>query len=194
MLTPAGSPGFFASSHSARRRLFAVGIGSALAIAPFVIWPGLSGRLLTTDFLPHLYCYLGNPGLVWTHVVADALIGIAYFAISITLAYLVYKARRDIPFHWMFLAFGLFILACGTTHFVEVLTMWLPVHVFSAAVKIFTAIVSVMTAVVLPFTVPKILALVQQAKTSEEVTAKLRASEERKEALLREVHHRVKNN
>lgn len=31
-------------------------------------------------------------------------------------------------------------------------------------------------------------------KESEQVTAKLRASEERKEALLREVHHRVKNN
>ena len=47
---------------------------------------------------------------------------------------------------------------------------------------------------VLPFTVPQVLALVQQAKSSEQVTAKLRASEERKEALLREVHHRVKNN
>lgn len=42
--------------------------------------------------------------------------------------------------------------------------------------------------------VPRILTLVQQAKESEQVTTKLRASEERKEALLREVHHRVKNN
>ena len=34
----------------------------------------------------------------------------------------------------------------------------------------------------------------QRAKASEQVTTTLRASEERKEALLREVHHRVKNN
>lgn len=135
-----------------------------------------------------------DPGLVWTHVVADSLIGIAYLAISATLAYLVYKARRDIPFHWMFLAFGLFIVACSGTHFMEVVTVWIPVYIFSAGLKLLTALVSLTTAAVLPFTVPRILNLAQQAKASEQVTTKLRASEERKEALLREVHHRVKNN
>ena len=194
MSSPTMHPSFFAPSRSIKRQLYVIGVVSALAISPFIIWPGLSERLLATNFLPHLYCYLRNPGLVWTHVVADSLIGIAYFAISVTLAYLVYKGRRDIPFHWMFLAFGLFIIACGATPFMEVVTIWIPVYIFSAAVKLFTAAASVTTAAVLPFTVPQILALVQQAKVSQEVTAKLRASEERKEALLREVHHRVKNN
>lgn len=50
-------------------------------------------------------------------------LGIAYLAISGTLVYLVYRARRDIPFRWMFLAFGLFIVACGGTHFMEVVTI-----------------------------------------------------------------------
>lgn len=93
---------------------------SVLAVAPFLVWPRLRGRLLATDFLPHLYCYMRNPALVWTHVVADTLIGIAYLAISVTLGYLVHKARRGIPFPWMLLAFGLFIVACGGTHFMEV--------------------------------------------------------------------------
>lgn len=188
------SPTLSPVSISTRRQLYAVFVVSALAISPFLIWPQLSKGLLASDFLPHLYCYLRNPGLVWTHVVADMLIGIAYLAISVTLGYLVYKARRDIPFHWMFLAFGLFIVACGGTHFMEVVTIWIPVYIFSAAVKVFTALVSVTTAAVFPFTVPRIFTLVQQAKVSEQVTARLRASEERKEALLREVHHRVKNN
>ena len=194
MSTPPLSPGLFEGSHSSRRQLYAILMAAAVAAAPLLIWPRLAERLLATNFLPHLYCYLRNPALVWTHVVTDALIGIAYLAISVTLGYLVHKARHDIPFSWMFLAFGLFIVACGGTHFMEVVTIWIPAYVFSAAVKLFTAVASLTTAIVLPFMVPRILTLVQQAKISEQVTAKLRASEERKEALLREVHHRVKNN
>ena len=194
MSTPTITPRLLEPFRSAKRQLYAVGIASALAITPFVIWPRLSERLLSTDFLPHLYCYLRNPALVWTHAVADSLIGIAYIAIAITLAYLVYKGRHDIPFRGLLTAFGLFILACGCTHLVEVVTVWVPVYVFSAAVKILAALTAVIAATVLPFTVPQTLALVQQAKASGQVTAELRASEERKDALLQEVHHRVKNN
>ena len=168
---------FFDVTRVTRRHLGFFFAGAAVVLSPFLLWPELRKGLLATNFVPHLYCYLANARLVWAHVTADMLIGIAYFSISITLGYLVYKARRDIPFHWMFLAFGLFIIACGGTHFMEVVTIWIPVYVFSAAVKAFTAVASLTTAVVLPFTIPRALALVQQAKTSEEVTAKLRASE-----------------
>jgi two-component sensor histidine kinase len=195
MSTPAVSPDFFTPSLFTKRLVYAIVAVSALIVGPFMVWPALAVRLFgSNDYLPHAFCYLRRPALVWTHVTADSLIGIAYLAISVTLAYLVYKARRDIPFHWIFLAFGLFIIACGGTHFMEVVTIWQPVYVFSAAVKIFTALASLITAVVLPYNVPTILALAQRAKSSEHVTATLRASEERKEALLREVHHRVKNN
>ena len=177
-----------------RREFYALAALSFLALGSFLTWPGLRRSLLTTDFLPHVYCYLSKPALVWTHVSADALIGVAYLSISVTLVYLIAKTHRDIPFHWMFLAFGLFIIACGGTHLMEVVTIWIPVYVVSAVVKVFTALASVTTAAVLPFTIPGVLDLVRQAKESERATARLRASEERKEALLREVHHRVKNN
>jgi hypothetical protein len=176
MSMPAVGSGLFDTSRPAKRQLYAVASVLVLAVGPFVVLPYVTEGLLSTNFLPHLYCYLRTPSVVWTHVAADSLIGVAYLAISITLGYLVYRARRDIPFHWMFLAFGLFIIACGGTHFMEVVTIWIPVYIFSAAVKLFTAAVSLTTAAVLPFTVPRILSLVQQAKISEQATANLRAS------------------
>lgn len=117
--------------------------------------------------MPHLYCYLGSSGLVWSHVITDALIGLSYFAISITLAHIVYRARHEIPFHWMFLAFGLFIVACGSTHLLEVVTVWDPIYVLSAVVKGLTAIASVATAAALPFIVPGILSMVRKAQESD---------------------------
>jgi two-component sensor histidine kinase len=194
MSAPAVTPGFFAPSRLLKHQLYAVSVAAALTIVALIVWPRLTQWLLTTDFLPHAFCYLGNRRLVWTNVVADSIVGISYLAISVTLGYLGYKGRRDLPFPWMFLAFGLFILACGGTHFMELVTIWIPVYILSAAVKLFTALASLTTAAMLPFTVPHVFELVKQAKAHEQVTTKLRASEERKEALLREVHHRVKNN
>src|SRR5689334_12144265 len=174
MLTPGGSAELLAPVKPSNNRLsYGCALLLILVIGPVLAWPALRALILNSNYLPHRYCYLAQPGLVWTHVVSDMLIGLAYVAISFTLAYMVYKGRRDIPFHWMFLAFGLFIVACGGTHFVETLTVWVPVYVFSAAVKIFTALASISTAVILPFTVPRVLSLVQKAKASEEITATL---------------------
>jgi hypothetical protein len=78
-----------------------------------VIWPRLAANLFATgfedgSFMPHGMCYLWVPQLYLMHVSSDLLIGLSYVAISSTLVYLIYRARHDIPFSWMFLAFGLF--------------------------------------------------------------------------------------
>jgi len=77
-------------------------------------------------YLPHGYCYLWNQPLLLTHLLSDTLIGLSYVAISLSLAFLVHRARNDIPFSLVFVAFGLFIVACGLTHFMEVWTLWHP--------------------------------------------------------------------
>jgi PAS domain S-box-containing protein len=175
MATPAtGSERLRPQQFKKRELLYGTTVLAAIVVGAFLIWPALANRILASNYLPHLYCYLGKPGLVWTHVVADSLIALAYFTISATLVYLVHKGRRDIPFQWMFLAFGLFIVACGGTHFMEVVTVWNPVYVLSAIVKIFTALASVITAALLPFTVPQILGLIETAKASEVAEGKFR--------------------
>lgn len=173
---------------SLRRQLVLTGIVAiALVTLPLLVWRELSRRLFSMEFLPHAYCFLGRPRLIWTHVLADSTIALSYLAISITLAYLVYKGLRDVPFHWMFLSFGLFIVACGSTHFVEAITVWKPVYIFLGALKVFTALASLTTAIILPFTVPKVLRLIRKAKAAEHVADRLQAAEQRKEALLQEV-------
>jgi signal transduction histidine kinase/CheY-like chemotaxis protein len=119
-------------------------------------------------FHPHGYCYLWQPGLVSAHVIADAVIGLSYIAISATLIYLVWRARRLLPFSWIFVSFGVFIVACGATHLIEIWTLWTPVFWLSADAKIVTAIASVATAIVLPPLLPKVLDVVQAAHISEQ--------------------------
>ena len=131
-------------------------------------WTGSLGKSFDTSFLPHGFCYDWNPRLVWTHVVSDMVIALSYLAISTTLAWLVYKCRGDVPFSWILVAFGAFIIACGGTHFVEVITLWKPYYWLSANVKVVTAIASLTTAIALPPLVPHMIALLRTAKLSEE--------------------------
>ena len=111
--------------------------------------------MLSDGFLPHGYCYLWTPGLVELHVISDALIAMSYLTIPVTLVYFIRK-RRDIPFSWMFLCFGVFIVACETTHLMEIWTIWFPAYWLSGAVKAFTACVSAATAILLIRVTPKI--------------------------------------
>src|SRR5215831_13789611 len=111
-----------------------------------------------TDFRPHGYCYLWNTNLVWLHVISDALIALSYFAIPAVLVWFVRK-RRDLPFNWMFMLFGVFIVACGMTHVMEIWTLWHADYWISGSVKVVTAISSVSTAGLLINLAPRVLAL-----------------------------------
>src|SRR5579864_6047683 len=101
-------------------------------------------HLFSGDFMPHGFCYLWNPRLVWLHAVSDTLIGISYLSIPVTLVYLARK-RRDVPFDWMFGCFGIFIVSCGVTHFMEVWTIWNADYLIAGAAKAITAVASIST-------------------------------------------------
>lgn len=122
-------------------------------------------------FIPHGHCYLWIPELLWTNVIADALIALSYLSIPITLVYFIRK-RRDLPFDWMFTAFGIFILACGSTHVMDIWTIWRPDYWLSALVKTITAGASIVTAALLIELVPAALLIPspqQLAKVNKEL-------------------------
>jgi len=147
------------------------------------------GVFRADQFMPHATCYLRNPKIIFLHVTSDLMIGLAYVSISATLAYLVYKASRGIPFHWMFLAFGLFIITCGFTHFMEVWTVWQAVYWLAGYVKVLCALASVATAIALFPLVPKVFALIDTVKVSEDRRVKLEAANRELEGFAHSVAH-----
>jgi two-component system sensor kinase FixL len=98
--------------------------------------------------LPHGTCLLWSPGLMSLHVASDALIGLSYYSIPFGLAFFV-RRRSDLAYRWIFLLFAAFILACGTTHFFEIWTLWRPDYATQGVLKAVTAGFSLSTAVLL---------------------------------------------
>ncbi len=76
---------------------------------------------------------------------ADLLIGVAYASISVTVWALL--RRIKVPFSLVILGFGVFIGACGCTHFMEVWTLWHPDYWIAALIKTITAIASLGTGI-----------------------------------------------
>ena len=146
-------------------------------------------KLFSSDgFLPHGHCYLWDPLIMWLNVISDGLIALAYLTIPVTLIYIARK-RKDLPFNWMFACFGIFILACGATHALEIWTLWIPTYWLLGTTKAVTAAASVATAILLVKLIPQLLAIPSPAtlrKTNaalqEEVAERRRAEE----ALLRQ--------
>lgn len=99
-----------------------------------------------------------TPTLMMVMAVANGLIAVSYSSIPFFLIVFVRK-RRDMPFTWIIFLFGLFILACGSTHFVHIIGLWKPTNWWQAAVDSLTALVSLATAIAIWPTLPKLLSI-----------------------------------
>jgi PAS domain S-box-containing protein len=139
--------------------------------------------------LPHGVCYSWNSTLIGLHLISDALIGAAYFSIPPALLYFA-RRRTDLPFSWIFVLFGLFIVACGATHWMEVWTLWYPQYWLSGMVKVVTAAASVPTAIALVWLIPRALVIPSagQLRLANETLEREMQERKRAEAALRESH------
>ena len=146
-----------------------------------------------SGLLPHGICLSWRPGVLWTLVAADALIALAYLSIPLAIWQVARRRGHDSllsgRMSWLF---GAFILACGTTHLLDVWTLWQPDYGLLAVSKALTAVVSLLTALVLWRLLPQLVALpsvrtlqsavstleaeVRQRKTAEQHLADLEVS------------------
>ncbi len=109
-------------------------------------------------FLPHGTCLLWRTDLVAVHALGDGLIALSYFSIPVALVVFA-RRRTDLQYKWLFGLFAVFILACGATHLLGLVTLWQPIYGVHGVVKLMTAFVSLITAIVLWPIIPKALAL-----------------------------------
>lgn len=110
------------------------------------------------SLMPHAVCWASDPKLIWTMVVTNLITFLSYLSICCTLLYLVRKTRKVIARDWGYfiVGFALFIVACGSTHLMDVITTWIPVFWIDAGTSIITAILSAYVAMMLIRRVAKI--------------------------------------
>ncbi|HEV2473786.1 MAG TPA: histidine kinase dimerization/phosphoacceptor domain -containing protein, partial [Chthonomonadales bacterium] len=134
------------------------------------------------------------------------------------LGYFAIRRRRDLPYSHIFWLFGLFIVACGTTHFMGYYTFYHPIYRLDGLIKLITAWASWGTVLALIPVTPRALAMrspeqlerivsertaaleteVAARKQTEETLRESKADVEqlntRLQRAMAETHHRVKNN
>jgi PAS domain S-box-containing protein len=153
----------------------------------------LQDWLLPQNFLPHGHCYLWRWDVLSLHVSSDAMIAASYYAIPIALGYFVRRRRAVLPYWWLPALFALFIFLCGTTHVLNIWTVWHPDYVIDGLVKLATALASAGTAVLVFASLRRALALRTPIELQAEVDARTADLRDANERLRREVAARSEN-
>ena len=101
--------------------------------------PDLLTSFFANNFIPHGHCYLWKPGLVWLHLTSDVVTTLAYYSVAVAIVYFT-NERKDLPAHTVMLLVGFFFIfaLCGTTHLMEVVTLWHPIYWVSGLIKAVT--------------------------------------------------------
>lgn len=100
------------------------------------------------QYMPHGMCLLWEPWLVLLWSGSDLMIFTAYMAIPLAIL-MVLRKRPDLNHRGLVTLFAAFILLCGVTHAMGIVTLWYPIYPFTGVIKLATGVISLSTAVVL---------------------------------------------
>ncbi len=105
----------------------------------------------SNGLVPHAVCWAASPRLIWTMVVANSVIFLSYASNCGTLLFIAKRTFRAMlrDWVWFVVGFAIFIVACGSTHLMDVITTWIPVFWIDAWATIITAAASALVAIML---------------------------------------------
>ena len=138
----------------------------------------------SSQYMPHGMCYMWQPEILWTSVIADVTTAVAYISFALAVITFVYK-RKDLPYKSFFLLAGSFIfLACGASHLFGAVVIWEPMYGQFSILKVLVAVSSVAASALiwklLPFflSIPSPSLLVEKnSKLEQEIIQRIRAEE-----------------
>lgn len=116
------------------------------------------------NFMPHGVCLGWDSPLLWLTAISDVVMTFSYATYPIGIAYFVWK-RKDLQYRWLYLGFFIaFILTCASTHFLSVVTIWIPLYWLEAYVNAISAIIATATVFAIWWVIPRALALPSPAE------------------------------
>jgi PAS domain S-box-containing protein len=130
----------------------------------------------TSDWPPRWRCGKWSEFHGWLYIISDILVWSAYFAIPLIIIRYISK-KHDARFIRVYFLFAGFILACGSTHFFDAITFWVPVYRINALVRAITGILSWTTVFYLIKVLPLAFTLRSSAELEAEVEQRKKAEE-----------------
>ena len=97
-------------------------------------------------FMPHGECVFWGKGILSVYVVSNAVIAIAYFSIPVSLVVMLRKEKQYLFDVHIVAGFAVFILFCGLTHVLQIITVWEPIYWTATAMDTLTGIASIYVA------------------------------------------------
>ncbi len=103
------------------------------------------GLFDTDKWPPRWHCGKWSDFHGWLFIISDLMIWVAYFMIPLIIIQYFNGKKGNIKFSKVYLLFAIFILLCGSTHFIDAMMFWIPMYRFNALIRLATGIVSLLT-------------------------------------------------
>jgi PAS domain S-box-containing protein len=113
-------------------------------------------------------CTLAHPTLMWVSIVGDIVTTVGFYAIAAALVILA-RRRADLRSDWRIPIAGLVLAVSGSTHLVEVWSMWNDAYSEGGLLTLITAIASIATVYVAWQLVAKLVELPSKRSLDEEI-------------------------